>query len=222
MSEIFWKFGDKSDSLESVRQQGSLWGVDAKKLVLMDQTHSAQVHKVSTEDLGSGFSKPALPVVDAVCTDMKNILLVVKGADCVPILFYDPSKGAIAAAHSGRVGTQNSICTQVLKALQSEFGSKAEDLQVMVGPGVSSAHYQVSAEIYKEFVAKTGVRQPLHNHLDLRAVIVTDLQKAGVRSQNLQCNRECTYSSQRYFSYRQDKDCGRQLSAIGVLDGTNF
>ncbi len=222
MSNLFWEFGDKRDSLELVKSRGSLWGVDTGRLVLMDQTHSAQVKVVEQRDVGCGFSKPALPVVDAVCTDMHDILLVVKGADCVPILFHDPVSGAVAAAHSGRKGTQASIAVQVVKSLQEHYQSKPADLQVWVGPGVSGEHYQVSQSVYDEFVQATGVPQPLGRHLDLRAVIVADLLRAGVSQRRLHCNRECTYASDKYFSYRQDKDCGRQLSAIGVLDGTNI
>ncbi len=222
MSEIFWRFGDKSDSLEAVRRRGELWGVDAARLVLMEQTHSDKVRVVADEDLGCGFTKPALPVVDAICTNRKDILLVVKGADCVPILFYDPAKQVVAAAHSGRKGTQMSICVQVLQRMRLEYGSSVADLQVLIGPGVSAQHYEVSGEVYDDFVAKTKVAQPIARHLDLRRVIVEDLLRSGVRRENLQCNQECTFSSERYFSYREDKNCGRQLSAIGVLDGTSF
>ena len=120
------------------------------------------------------------------------------------------------------LGTQNSICTQVINTLQSHYGCKPQDLLVKIGPGVSAACYPVSAQVYEQFVAKTGVRQPLSGCLDLRAVIVADLQKAGVPKTNVECNTECTYSCPKYFSYRQDAECGRQLSAIGVLDGTDF
>ncbi len=222
MSKLFWRFGDKGDSLDLVKARGNLWGVEAKRLVLMDQTHSTLVKAVELSDLGCGFTKPALSVVDAVCTDMSDILLVVKGADCVPILFYDPVHNAVAAAHSGRKGTQDSICLRVLERLQALYGSEPRDLQVRIGPGVSGEHYQVSQAIYDEFVAQTGVAQPVSGHLDLRKVIVADLLRAGVSQEHLHCNEECTYSSDKYFSYRRDKSCGRQLSAIGVLDGTDI
>ena len=188
MSEIFWRFGDKSDSLEAVRRRGELWGVDAARLVLMEQTHSDKVRVVADEDLGCGFTKPALPVVDAICTNRKDILLVVKGADCVPILFYDPAKQVVAAAHSGRKGTQMSICVQVLQRMRLEYGSSVADLQVLIGPGVSAQHYEVSGEVYDDFVAKTKVAQPIA--LDLRRVIVKICCALTAKANVLSPNRQ--------------------------------
>lgn len=222
MSKLFLRFGQKVDSLDLTRARGVLWGVEAKRLVLMEQTHSNKVKEVKKEDLGCGFTKPALPVVDAVCSDMPNILLVVKSADCVPILFYDPIHNAVAAAHSGRKGTQNAICVRVLEKMHALYGSMPQEMQVSIGPGVSGEHYQVSQAIYDRFVEQTGLTQPVRGQLDLRKVIVADLLRSGVSAEHLRCSSECTYSNDKYFSYRRDKSCGRQLSAIGVLDGTNF
>ncbi len=222
MGQLFWKFGDKEDSLAMMRERGNIWGVPLDRVVVMDQVHSNLVKVVERADLGSGFSKLALPIVDAICTDMEDILLVVKSADCVPILFYDKTNNAVAGAHSGRLGTQRSICTEVCKKMKAEYGTEICDLQVRIGPGIGVQNYEVSSQIYEQFVEETGVEQPMENYLDLKRVIVADLVECGVKRENIECSAVCTYEDERYFSYRRDKDSGRQLSVIGVMNGTNI
>ncbi len=220
MGQLFWKFGDRDDSLDIVKERGNIWGVPLANVVMMEQEHSNLVKVVEKSDLGAGFLKEPLPYVDAICTDMEDVLLVVKSADCIPILFYDKRNNAIAGAHSGRLGTQRSICTEVLRKMKSEYGTEICDLQVRIGPGISCGNYQVSQEIYEQFVAETDVEQPTKFYLDLKKVIVADLMKSGVKRENIECSEVCTCEDDRYFSYRQDKDCGRQLSVIGVINGT--
>ncbi|MGL5811138.1 MAG: laccase domain-containing protein, partial [Nocardioides sp.] len=64
--------------------------------VLMEQVHGADVEVVS----GPGER----PRADGIVTLRAEIALVVRAADCVPVLLADPGRGVIGAAHAGRAG----------------------------------------------------------------------------------------------------------------------
>ena len=73
-------------------------GYKADQLAQIHQIHSAEVITV----------KKPMDIVwqgDAMITDQPEILLMMRFADCVPILFYDPVVHAAGIAHAGWQGT---------------------------------------------------------------------------------------------------------------------
>ena len=59
--------------------------------------HSAAVKVIDDESKLNGKLEKA----DAIVTDQPDTPLVMRYADCVPLLFYDPAKRAIGLAHAG-------------------------------------------------------------------------------------------------------------------------
>ena len=67
-------------------------GIDS--FVCANQTHSANVHKVTIADKGKGAQSTtdAIENTDALYTYEPNILLCTFTADCVPVIFYNKNK----------------------------------------------------------------------------------------------------------------------------------
>ena len=57
-----------------------------KKLILLKQTHSSKVIRVSNFNLNQNLE------ADGVITSLKNVVLGILTADCAPILLYDKKK----------------------------------------------------------------------------------------------------------------------------------
>src|SRR3989344_4559719 len=71
---------------------------------------------------------------DAMITNKRGLMLVVKVADCVPILFFDPKNTAIGIAHAGWRGTLKKIVGKTVLKMQIAFGTSPKDLIIGIGP----------------------------------------------------------------------------------------
>src|SRR6266581_4225926 len=107
------------------------------------QTHSADLRVVHNEH--EAQPKPDVlgdaQYCDALISNTPNILLAVKTADCVPILIGDPITRAFAAVHAGWRGTSSSIAKRAIEQLESEYGARAANLLVAIGPAANACCY---------------------------------------------------------------------------------
>ena len=59
---------------------------------------------------------------DAILTRQRGVALALSFADCVPLLFHDPTRQVIALAHAGWRGTARGIALATVEAMQEQFG----------------------------------------------------------------------------------------------------
>ncbi|QNN53086.1 peptidoglycan editing factor PgeF [Nocardioides mesophilus] len=176
----------------------------------MRQVHGAEVAVV---DAGSAVaSGPAAPQADALVTGEPGVALMVRVADCVPVLLADTERGLVAAVHSGRPGLVAGVVPAAVAALR-ELG--AGQVVAWVGPHVCGSCYEVPedmrahvAGLVPETFARTSWGTP---SLDLGAGVVAQLRDAGVS--DLTRTGRCTREDEDLFSYR------RQGPASGRLAG---
>ena len=173
----------------------------------LHQVHGAEVVVVDATD---GQSRPD---ADALVTTRAGVVLLVRAADCVPVLLADPSAGVIAAVHSGRPG----LAARVVPATVARMrGAGADDVTAWIGPHVCGACYEVPAELQAEVaaieptsVATTSWGTP---SLDLGAGVRSQLEAAGVSVIDVS---RCTRESPDLFSYRRDgRGAGRLAGLI--------
>lgn len=224
-SDIFYRFGDKRDRLSDLKRGDLYFFCNEKKitqnsLVLSEQTHSSKVYNIISKDIsGLGFTyfDEEISEVDGFVTAIEGIFLVIKTADCIPILFYDKVKKVIAAVHSGREGTQESICKNALDIMVNEYNSWVQDIHVMIGPSICKENYEVDELTFNKFIKATKVLQEEYRKLDLKKVVINNLKEYGILENNIIVDTTCTYNSDKYFSYRKDKTTERQISIIGLM-----
>lgn len=194
-------------------------------VIITEQTHSNHVHICSAADSGAGFdSHLQIPDCDAMVTNLPNQFLLIRTADCTPILFYDNKTESIGAAHSGRVGTRKNIALQLILTMQTEYKSKPEDIRVWIGAGICNKHYQVSNEIWQDFnqyCSENGINFDASDssHIDIQSIIYQQLTQAGILPEMIMTNDICTFESQVHYSYRKDGTHNRQINLIGLIDG---
>jgi len=149
------------------------------------------------------------PGVDGFVTCIPQTALVVTGADCPPVLLYDATQHVLALVHSGRKGTALNIAGRAVRDMCQRYGSHAHDLTAYIGPGICQTHYQVSADIAREFAIypnavmenQEGVFLSLPQAIDhqLRSAGVTRVTQSGV----------CTYEPpETWHSFRRDTHQG--------------
>src|SRR5512140_989720 len=110
------------DDLERVRQNRVL------ALAVLDRTPDSvfdawQVHgtDVAVAEAPRPQDVPH-PQADIILTDRPGVTLMMRFADCVPVLLYDPVKNVIGLAHAGWMGTVRGTITAAVGAMQERFG----------------------------------------------------------------------------------------------------
>lgn len=113
----------------------------------MNQVHGDTVLLV--DEPGPAPADP-VPTADALLTTTPGLGLMVRVADCVPVLLADPGTGVLAAVHAGRAGVALDIVgTTVARMCEAGAG----DLLAWVGPHVCGGCYEVPAAMREEVAA---------------------------------------------------------------------
>lgn len=230
MSNLFYYLGDKTHPYRTIMAEHKDYKIGdivipKQSTVIAEQTHSKIVHLCSMADMGAGFDNHSqILECDAMITNVPNQFLLIRTADCTPVLLFDNQNSAVGAIHSGREGTRKNIVLQTVLAMQRAFGSFPSDLKVWVGAGICHQHYPVSDEVWQGFKQTLNqsdivVSNEFYPHLDIRDAINQQLHKAGVLPNNITNIDICTYENSDYFSFRRDGTNNRQINTIGLIDG---
>ena len=188
------------------------------------QVHGNGIKVVATEtDVETSDAK-----FDALISDLPDVLVGVKTADCVPILIGDPETGAFAAVHAGWRGSSRSIARQAVTRMSEIYGSDPTTLLCAIGPAACGRNYEIGEEVIEAFRSNfstsgkylTPTREG-HALIDLHLANKDQLIEAGVGTERIFTAPFCTMErTDLFFSYRVEKKLygktGRLLSVVGL------
>lgn len=186
-------------------------GISGNAVIMPHQTHGTEVRLIAKDflTLPQQVKDMVLEGVDALITDVKNICIGVSTADCIPIIIYDPAHHAAAAVHAGWRGTVQRIVLKSIDTIHIAYGSRPEELQAVIGPGISLGAFEVGDEVYSEF-AEAGFdmaaicRREDKWHIDLKECNRRQLCTSGIADSNITVSPICTYTDYAdYFSARR-------------------
>lgn len=199
-------------------------GIDCSQLIFPFQTHGTETRVIDEAffQLSSNEKVEYLNGVDAIFTHLPNVCIGITTADCVPLLFFDPIKKVIAAAHAGWRGTCGKIGEKTVLAMVERYNCNAADILVTIGPSISSKVYEVGAEVLNRFetaefeMSKIVEIRENNSFLDLWKANQQLLISAGILAENIQIAGICTYTEHdKFFSARRlTIKSGRMLSGI--------
>lgn len=186
--------------------------------ISIKQIHSDKVHVLTNPPSNQ-------PVGDALLTDRKGMLLTVRTADCLPVLFFDPEHNVVAAAHCGWRGTGVGLVFKVITAMKKNFGTAVSSLIAAMGPCIEADCYEVGEEVVagfqeSELPSDCFFSRPDHPgkySFDLKRANKIQLLDAGIKRDNIFSVDKCTYCDATLFSYRRDREqAGRLINFIGL------
>ncbi|MEE8440797.1 MAG: polyphenol oxidase family protein [Spirochaetia bacterium] len=196
--------------------------LDPARVHVVGQLHSRDLIVVPTKDGGgerTAIGEHFTPDVDGLITGDPDAILGITVADCMPIYLHDAVSGARGLLHSGWRGT--GILENAIGMLQDQFGSRAEDLVVTMGPCISAESYDVDESRAGEFAAEWGEgavrRADGCCYLDLRAANHEICRRNGVDLINV--INHCTVRESGLGSYRREGPDGYTLM-LALLGGT--
>ena len=185
--------------------------IDPARLSNIWGVHGSDIYRIHGKDLGKGALNPQTRVenYDGLITDVKNSYLMITGADCLPVLFYDERHKAIGATHTGWRGVIKEIVPKMIARFSTDFRSDPTDIKAWIGPGIKACHYDVPeerAELFSKKYAYCIMEKDGRFFLDLAGAIALQLTGVGVNPQNIVIHQDCTYCEKdKWFSARRDK-----------------
>ncbi|MDP3969557.1 MAG: polyphenol oxidase family protein [Nocardioides sp.] len=178
--------------------------------VRMRQVHGASVAVVDEVPDGG-----LVPDVDALVTTCADLALVVRAADCVPLVLA--GEGVVAVAHAGRPGVVAGVVPAVVARMR-DLGAGV--VRAWVGPAVCGRCYEVPDEmretvsaVVPEARAETSWGTPA---VDVVAGVLAQLRAAGVRADDITDLGACTREDDALHSYRRDGTAAGRLAGIVV------
>ena len=209
---LAYAFGDCSQPW----QPGASWRLPGRVVPPQQVVHMQQVHGNSVAVVSAAEAGSCVPGVDALVTAEANVFLLVRTADCLPLLLVDPAHGVVAAAHSGREGTRQNIAGECLRAMTQCFSTQPRDVLAALGPAIAACSYQVDEATHARFM-RTALAAHPPGRLDIRAEVEQQLLHAGVLPVNIAHLPHDTRTHPRYFSWRGQQTPARQVSLIGKI-----
>ena len=187
------------------------------------QIHSDLIKTVGNLDEASETNEK----FDALVSNLDEILIGVKTADCVPVLLGDTKTGAFSAIHAGWRGTVESIVPKAIEKMRVNYGTKSKDLIAAIGAAATCKNYEIGQEVIEAFTKNFADAENLftptrtgHALIDLHLANKNQLFNIGVLPENIYVAPLCTIErTDLFFSYRVEKKqfgkTGRLLSVIG-------
>ena len=183
------------------------------------------VHSVDTLVVtDNSGSNGKLHRADAIITDQPDIPLVMRFADCVPLLFYDRTKRVIGLGHAGWRGTVKGMAANVARRMSAAFACRAQDIEVVIGPAISRRNYRVGEEVAAQAAAYFGEdadviwRDPADGspYFDLWRANARDLERCGITKINVL--DICTYdSTEDFYSHRAENGATGRFGVVMSL-----
>ena len=154
---------------------------------------------------------------DAHYTREMSVGLVIKTADCIPLLIHVPTKHMIVAIHAGWRGVENQI---ILKALSQSNLTNADALSVYLGPHILQKSFEVGADV-KDLLVKSACGGSIDlayasgekYYVDLQMIVKLQIQSVAPQA-NIHFTDVNTYQNEKFNSHRTDQTKLRNLSFV--------
>lgn len=210
--------GTVGDDMEAVQRNHDLI-YDALKVNKQRASTVWLVHSAETVIVdGPVPGRRWIAQADGMVTDKTDTPLVMRYADCAPVLFHDPVQGVIGLAHAGWRGAVTGICANMVKTMVQVYGCKPANIQAAVGPAIGPRSYQVGEEVVEAVQRYFGtteggapqgalIRRDVSDgsaYFNLWAANFLDLQRSGV--EQIEVAGICTAeNTDEFFSHRAEK-----------------
>lgn len=193
-------------------------GINENNLFLAQQVHGNKIQEVKSN------SPQILIATDGLYTLSRGVILGIMTADCVPIIFYEPSAPLVAVVHAGCRGMLAKIVPKMIKTIKTQ-GGNIKNLIVVIGPHIKKCCYDINKDKYDLIKDKLGTTNFITSDknkyfLDLSKAVLKQLTEIQVPKGNIEDIDICTYDSRKFFSFRRSKreksQYGEMLAFIGL------
>ncbi len=220
-------FSEKSDKIDySLKKLANALNIKFENLVRPIQTHTNNVKSIDKI-----YLKEDLKDIDGLITNKENIGLIARNADCILMMFYDPTKKVIANIHSGWRGTFKKISEKTIKEMIKSYNCNPKDIYCFICPCIRKCHFEVDEDVKelcentfydldtKEFIFKGEIKGGKQKYfIDTVNINKIILKKLGLKEENIIDSNICSVCNEdKVHSYRVEKENMKIAASIIIL-----
>lgn len=149
---------------------------------------------------------------DSAYTRTTGLPVIIRTADCIPILFS--CNDHVAGVHAGWRGLDNRIIAHSIDTLMKNYSCRLEDFHFYIGPHIRQESYEVSEDVFSKFDQKyANQKNKQKSMLNLTNIAVDQIASFGFNDSQVNIIHDDTFQSESWYSHRAG-DQGRNLSLI--------
>ncbi len=201
------RFNDKAQVMSNRRKIYNQFDLNPRTVIEAKQIHSDRILKL-TEDNTKMWVGNNIPGVDGFITNQPEAALLLKVADCLPVIIYDPDHHVFGIFHVGWQGAIKNIHLKGLSQMEEEYESNPGKLLVWLGPSACGNCYesiekpeQVGDQNWKPFIKKKSNKWKI----DVEGYVTESLKQAGIKSKSIKSEKRCTIEDEGLFSHTRSK-----------------
>lgn len=219
--------GDDPDHVrENYRRFLEAIGAQGSRVAMSNQVHENHVRVITKADVKEDPYEKVNYEADGLVTDLPGVTLVIFSADCLPILYYDPVRQVVAAAHAGWRGTAADIAGAVVRKMEEVYGCDPQNILAAIGPGIGPCCFETHEDVPNAMTEAMGaaalsaieVLPTGKFHVDLKALNAKRLESAGLDPAHIAVSPDCTCCMpEKYWSHRATHgERGSQAAMIAL------
>lgn len=179
--------------IESTKPEG--------RIISLAQVHSDRIILVESEkDIQAAKNSEA----DGIITTIRDVWLLIRTADCIPLFMFYPKEPVLAAVHVGWRGLAKGIVKNAIEILKTRYKIEFHDIRAFLGPAICQKHYEVKPDVARLFNEKFLDKDGGRLFLDLKLGVKYEIIAAGANEKYIFDIRACTYERDYLPSYRKN------------------
>lgn len=213
--------GDNSANVAAnLERLYGLFDYPASAAVTAAQVHANRVAVARAQDRGK-----RLESADALITDVPGLPLLLRYADCVPVLLFDPVRLAVGVVHAGWRGTVMQVVSETVRAMSRAFATRPHDLLACIGPSIGPCCYcvgeSVVEQVHRAFPEPDGLLSTRSGNIYFDLWQANARQLAALGVEHIEIAGLCTADhTDDFYSARREAYRTGRFGAVIVLDGS--
>ena len=202
-------------------------GFDLQTVVSSHQVHGTEIAVINKAPARTR-PFPAAHVLDGYdgfITAVPNIPLLVRVADCVPVILYEPDRKVLAVIHAGWKGTAGGIAAKAAGLMAHHYQCDMKKILAGIGPSIGPCCYEVRQDVAECFQRTVGNKRFLMPEadenlfsLDLQEANRMQLIESGLAPDHIELSWLCTAcNSNLFFSHRGEKGKTGRFALVAGL-----
>lgn len=185
---------------------------NAKVALHVEQVHGRDIHFVTSEDMAkvSPIAKADGLFVQGDEFKSSKRPLLIKTADCIPLVLVDRESESLALIHAGWRGLQQGIHTRLI----DEGHFEIEKTWAWIGPSLSGENFEVREDMWSQFEEQNDpeifapTSDPSIRHFHPWVLLQKTYEQMGLEV--IYNCEENTYENKAFYSHRRSTQKGEE------------
>lgn len=197
------QFGKKKKVQENREKVFEALDINGRYVVEGQQIHDDFILPLYPENIKM-WKGDVVTGVDGFITREDHINILMRLADCVPVVLYDPEHAAVGVFHIGWRGAVKNLHVSGMERMVKRFKSEPTELLAWIGPSAGDQYRsqdrpeQMDDEAWKEYISTTkkGYKVNLVDYVKY------SLKDAGMYIKNMTFDSTTTIDNDKLYSHQ--------------------